>query len=217
MRISLHLRKIQFRILLEKKKEEKYHSISLILLARSNAVYSNIKFPIVLSINCNLPKEKKKTNSSRKGKSLRYSNEGKKKNKVNAKLNGGRARRRRGRRRGRREKRDERSKFLSARNRIREWFMGLHRGRIHRGPPGIFLYSYALSLVFFAPRISSPPPPLPLSLLRLGMGAHAVCAEFESPCNKIRALCDGRVTPRIYLRKGEMYTGRGTYIPSRVR
>lgn len=36
--------------------------------------------------------------------------------------------------------------------------MGLHRGRIHRGPPGIFLYSYALSLVFFAPRISSPPP-----------------------------------------------------------
>lgn len=144
-----------------KKKEEKYHSISLILLARSNAVYSNIKFPIVLSINCNLPKEKKKTNSSRKGKSLRYSNEGKKKNKVNAKLNGGRARRRRGRRRGRREKRDERSKFLSARNRIREWFMGLHRGRIHRGPPGIFLYSYALSLVFFAPRISLPPSPSP--------------------------------------------------------
>lgn len=29
--------------------------------------------------------------------------------------------------------------------------MGLHRGRIHRGPPGIFLYSYALSLVFFEP------------------------------------------------------------------
>lgn len=93
--------------------------------------------------------------------------------------------------------------------------MGLHRGRIHRGPPGIFLYSYALSLVFFAPRISLPPSPSPP--LRLGMGAHAVCAEFESPCNKIRALCDGRVTPRIYLRKGEMYTGRGTYIPSRVR
>lgn len=178
MRISLHLRKIQFRILLEKKKEEKYHSISLILLARSNAVYSNIKFPIVLSINCNLPKEKKKTNSSRKGKSLRYSNEGKKKNKVNAKLNGGRAGRRRGRRRGRRERRDERSKFLSAKNRIREWFMGLHRGRIHRGPPGIFLYSYALSLVFFAPRISLPPSPSPPSASAWG---PTPCARNLNP------------------------------------
>lgn len=76
----------------------------------------------------------------------------------------------------------------------------------------IFLRSFSRFL-----RSSNLPPPLPLSPLRLGMGAHAVCAEFESPCNKIRALCDGRVTPRIYLRKGEMYTGRGTYIPSRVR
>lgn len=82
----------------------------------------------------------------------------------------------------------------------------------------VFFYIPTLFLSFSSLLESPPPrPPLPLSLLRLGMGAHAVCAEFESPCNKIRALCDGRVTPRIYLRKGEMYTGRGTYIPSRVR
>lgn len=82
LRISLHLRKIQFRILLEKKKEEKYHSISLILLARSNAVYSNIKFPIVLSINCNLPKEKKKLTRRGKGRVYDIRTKGKRKTKL---------------------------------------------------------------------------------------------------------------------------------------
>ena len=70
----------------------------------------------------------------------------------------------------------------------------------------VFFYIPTLFLSFSS--LLQPPPPPPL-LPNLGMGAHAVCAEFESPCNKIRALCDGRVTPRIYLRKGEMYTGRG--------
>lgn len=48
-----------------------------------------------------------------------------------------------------------RSKFLSARNRIREWFMGLHRGRIHGVQPVFFIFlrsfSRFLGLVLFVP------------------------------------------------------------------
>lgn len=127
--------------------------------------YGNIKFPIILSINCNLPRKKerkKRLNSSREGRRV-YDIRTREKRET-GKVKRARRRRERGGGGGAgRERRDERSKFLSARNRIREWFMGLHRGRIHRGPPGIFLYSYALSLVFFAPPASSSssPPPQP--------------------------------------------------------
>lgn len=51
LRISLHSCKIQFRILLKKKKKSfNFTDIT----TRSYAVYSNIKFPIILSINYNL-------------------------------------------------------------------------------------------------------------------------------------------------------------------
>ena len=87
--------------------------------------------------------------------------------------------------------------------------MGLHRGRIHGIRAGIFYISYGLSLVFFgwlAPRPSNH-----------AVGARSlVCAEFESSCNKIRALCDvwypraRSCSPRVYLRKGETYIQAGS-------
>lgn len=76
-----------------------------------------------------------------------------------------------------------------------------------RGPDS-FLYSYGPSSPFRHPARSR--------AARLREERAVGCAEFESPCNKIRALCDGlrypaRVRVRlahIYPRKSEMYTGK---------
>lgn len=82
------------------------------------------------------------------------------------------------------ERRERGPKLLSARNRIREWFMGLRRGRIHGVRPAFFIF--LRPFLSFLRAHGYPAAPWGL----------AVCAEFESPCNKIRALCDGPGTPR---------------------
>lgn len=105
--------------------------------------------------------------------------------------------------------------------------MGLRRGGIH-----------AVRTVFYIRMVflSFPPsrhPAVPQSRATRLREAHcrnsAVCAEFESSCNKIRTLCDGLRYPararvrlvHIYSRKSEMYTGRlrvyGGGIPVPVR
>lgn len=78
-----------------------------------------------------------------------------------------------------------------------------------RGPDS-FLYSYGLSLLSAIPRSRA------ARLREAHCRSSAVCAEFESSCNKIRALCDGLRYPararvrlaHIYSQKSEMYTGR---------
>lgn len=78
-----------------------------------------------------------------------------------------------------------------------------------RGPDS-FLHSYGLSLLSAIPRSRA------ARLRGARCRGSAMCAEFESSCNKIRALCDGLRYPararvrlaHIYPRKSEMYTGR---------
>ena len=172
--------------------------------------YGNIKFPIILSINCNLPRKKerkKRLNSSREGRRV-YDIRTREKRKT------GKVKRRDerdGEEKEEEEEEEEGRGGMRDRNfypREIEYGSGLwvYTAGGFTGVRQVFFYIPTLFLSFSS--LLQPPPPPPL-LPNLGMGAHAVCAEFESPCNKIRALCDGRVTPRIYLRKGEMYTGRG--------
>jgi len=85
--------------------------------------------------------------------------------------------------------------------------MGLRRGGIHgvRGWFFIFLRSLSLSLsLSLLPFLSRA-----ARLRGARRRGSAVCAEFESSCNKIRALCDGlRYPARARVRPAHIYSGK---------